>query len=230
MTLCLLVDAVREANNGNAHQEVLILPYLPYGRADRRFTLGDCAGLKVFGSIIDGIGFDYVVTLDAHSPVAKSHVSNLFNVEPKTFINKTIEYLEENYKTTVLLPDKGASRYKKLLSKVPVLVAEKVRDPKTGVLTSFSVPDIGDAEAILIVDDICDGGGTFKGLAAEIRKQKPGVALFLYVTHGIFSKGYLAMLDDFDHVYTTDTFEQSKWSGVSVYDTKSVLDGAIENL
>ncbi|RYF48025.1 MAG: phosphoribosyltransferase [Cytophagaceae bacterium] len=57
----------------------------------------------------------------------------------------------------------------------------------------------------LIVDDICDGGGTFIGLAAELRKLNPE-RISLAVSHGIFSKGIDPLTNWLDHVYTTDSF------------------------
>lgn len=82
--------------------------------------------------------------------------------------------------------------------------AEKVRDFDTGKLSGFTVPDMGEAERILIADDICDGGGTFVGLLDKIRETS-SAPVDLYVTHGIFSKG-LQILEGFDRIYTTDSF------------------------
>ena len=58
----------------------------------------------------------------------------------------------------------------------------------------------------LLVDDICDGGGTFIGLANECF---PSWADYdLYVTHGIFSKGTDILFDAFVNVITTDSLPQ----------------------
>ena len=56
---------------------------------------------------------------------------------------------------------------------------------------------------ILIVDDICDGGATFVGLAKELRAAG-AKKVYLYVTHGIFSKGL--PLEGIDKVFTTDSY------------------------
>ena len=58
----------------------------------------------------------------------------------------------------------------------------------------------------LIIDDICDGGGTFIGLAKEL-KQKNAGDLYLAVSHGIFSKGLEALNTYFTKLYTTDSFK-----------------------
>lgn len=50
---------------------------------------------------------------------------------------------------------------------------------------------------ILVMDDICDGGATFISLAKEIKAHElyNDQELWLYVTHGIFSKGKQTLLD-----------------------------------
>ncbi len=58
---------------------------------------------------------------------------------------------------------------------------------------------------LYIVDDICDGGGTFVLLADELRKRNCG-KINLIVSHAILSKGMEA-LPNIDHVYTTDSFQ-----------------------
>jgi len=61
----------------------------------------------------------------------------------------------------------------------------------------------------IIVDDICDGGGTFIGLAEELRRRN-AASLYLYVTHGIFSKDAdVKLLDHFAKVYTTNSIKDS---------------------
>lgn len=75
--LMLLTDAI-----GYNSKRTLILPYLPYSRADRRFVEGDCHGLKTFGQLIDSLAYDKVVTLDVHSKAARQYISNLFVVDP----------------------------------------------------------------------------------------------------------------------------------------------------
>ena len=50
------------------------------------------------------------------------------------------------------------------------------------------------------IDDICDGGQTFISLAQSLKKQ--GAAeIFLYVTHGIFSKGLDQLKTCIQHIY-----------------------------
>jgi hypoxanthine phosphoribosyltransferase len=65
----------------------------------------------------------------------------------------------------------------------------------------------------LVVDDICDGGGTFN-LLAEAFQKDPHAAksdLSLYVSHGIFSKGIRAINDRYVNIFTTDSWCRKPW-------------------
>jgi ribose-phosphate pyrophosphokinase len=112
--------------------------------------------------------------------------------------------------TGLICPDAGAERRTSELNKlfnVPITYARKKRDSKTGALSGFHLDPLPEAGAYLIADDICDGGGTFIGLAQEYRKDPKGIgALFLWVTHGIFSKGVDELLKHFAMIGTTDSF------------------------
>lgn len=182
----------------------LCLPYLPFSRADRRFVPGDCHGLDMFASYLSTLGIHHVYTVDVHSRFAKQFIPNLVNLSPVSLVDAAQKQFSTKVKESVniLVPDAGAKeRYRG----VP-LQASKIRDPATGKLSGFETPskeELG-GQPTLIIDDICDGGGTFVGLAEQL-KAKGVSRLGLYVTHGIFSNGLTKLLQFFDHVYTTDS-------------------------
>ncbi len=72
---------------------------------------------------------------------------------------------------------------------LPWISATKNRDSYTGRITNIKLnhTKVKD-QKILIVDDICDGGGTFCMLADQLYK-KGAKEVNLFTTHGIFSKG-----------------------------------------
>lgn len=214
--LIMLSDAIRGVRPG-AHL-ALNIPYLPYARADRRFTDGDCHGLGTFGQLLRLGYFTEINTLDVHNPAAAfTHVSSFLRNYPAMPL---IQRAAEDFKPDVVLfPDKGAAeRYAN--TGLPAVFATKERDPATGKLSGFAVPDVSRYGRILIVDDICDGGGTFLGITGAI---PPGPVFGLYVTHGIFSKGTRPLTDAFSNIYTTDSFwgfpsNDPRCPQVTVYD------------
>src|SRR3990167_7649300 len=208
--LLQLTDAVRGLNRKAALS--LHLPYLPYSRGDRRFTVGDCHGLGVFGDILRH-KFDQVVTLDVHHlHKAFMYVDHLVNIQPLSLIKNAVKKFAartNSKKITVLFPDAGAvKRYPaEIFSGHQVLHAEKCRDKTTGEFKAFSVPATAsfETDSVLIVDDICDGGGTFVGIAEALLNQGFVPRQGLYVTHGIFSKGFSELDSHFEAVYATDS-------------------------
>lgn len=220
MALAQLTNVIRGAVDASTYQ-VLILPYLPYARADRRFVLGDCNGLAAYAQLINSLGYDKVISLDVHSPSAY-RINTLKNVSPLSLIGTVLSQIPD---PVVLLPDSGASRYG--LSNA--LYCTKSRDSITGELSNFVVPPrkaFGDAKSVLIVDDICDGGGTFTGIADAMKDY--GLPLYLYVTHGIFSKGFEELNKRFYRIYTTDSFiEKTEDPRVSIIPCEGLIRGEL---
>lgn len=221
MELLLLMDAINGLQTFK-QKITLILPYLPYGRADRRFLEGDCSGLSTIGRILNYATQDRIVTLDAHSNKSWAYVENIINIDPLSFIKQAVDTIGGDL--TILLPDAGAKRYKLDSLGLPVLQCEKKRNPETGQLLSFGVPSDIKTKKILIVDDICDGGGTFAGIADQLDWFYPlNLKKYLYVTHGIFSKG-TAALHMFDRIFTTDSFYEYTAMKLTVFPVKLVID------
>ncbi|WP_298146379.1 ribose-phosphate diphosphokinase [Flavobacterium sp.] len=202
--LCLAADAIRRMGG---ILETLILPYFPASRQDRVMVSGEALSVKVYADLINLLNFKRVVVYDAHSEVTAALVNNCELISNHSFIKKVIQNLGSE--TLLVSPDGGALKkiYKlsQFLGGLPVIECNKKRDVKTGKLSGFKVysDDLKGADC-LIVDDICDGGATFVGLAAELKKKNSG-RLFLAVSHGIFSKGF-EDLNCFDRIFTTDSF------------------------
>ncbi len=203
--LCLAVDALKRME---AKLETLIIPYFPAARQDRVMVKGEPLSVKVYADIINTFNFNKVIVFDAHSEVTPALLNNCEVVPNHNFIKQVI--YEIGKEVVLISPDGGALKkiYKvsENLGGVEVVECSKSRDVKTGKLTGFKVyTDDLKGQDCLIVDDICDGGGTFIGLAEELKKKNAG-KLYLAVSHGIFSKGFES-LACFERVFTTDSFK-----------------------
>ena len=87
-----------------------------------------------------------------------------------------------------------------------IIFGRKHRDVASGKLQHADVINTEMPDNILIVDDICDGGGTFSMLAEAIQLKNPECKISLAISHGIFSKGL--PVNRIAHVYTTDSFQK----------------------
>lgn len=112
-----------------------------------------------------------------------------------------------------MIPDAGATKkaYTWLKPDDRYIQGFKKRDRATGKLSGFGfmkdddTPENLSEYNLVIVDDICDGGGTFIGLKEAMRKQTPPVwqpkSIELWVTHGMFQpERWLDLSGHFDRI------------------------------
>lgn len=197
---CLVSETLRR----HGYSEIrLDVRYLMGARMDRAIASDQPFTLDVVARVINSCGFSRVRVLDVHSDVATRLIRNCTNLLPLNIVNRVIASLNG---CVIVCPDKGAvDRVNTLTPGAHKVYCRKERALETGALSGFKiVDDFGLAgNDALIIDDICDGGGTFVGLAKELRKAG-AKNVHLFVTHGIFSKGL--PLEEIDKVFTTDSF------------------------
>ncbi len=218
LALLLIVDAIKR-QNPCAILDQLFIPYFPYARQDRVAASGDPHSLKVMVGLIEALGFRRVEVADPHSPaIENSFQKTYFEIakHSTSYLKSVISLIGGS--PLLVIPDEGAAKRIRMwaqLTKSDTASFIKTRDPETGKLSGFRLID-GDVhdKKCLIVDDICDGGGTFLGIAEELKKAGAR-ELYLYVTHGIFSAGYNKLCETFNHIYTTDAFQDK-----SLYDSR----------
>ena len=202
----------------------LHIPYFPAARQDRIMVPGEPLTVKIYADILNQIGFKEVVVFDPHSDVTTSLLNNVRAVSNHAFVKEVVK----NFNDYILIsPDGGAlKKIYKLSQQIgasKVVECSKMRDVKTGKLSGFSVyaEDL-EQRTCIIVDDIIDGGGTFLGLAEELKKKNAG-DLILVASHGIFSHGYDELLTTFKGIYTTNSFKDIDKQGVMVSELNKIL-------
>lgn len=214
MDLLLLNDALRRLVGERAVVN-LKMPYVPYARQDRVTVAGEPLSAKVFCSLINSMNFDQVRISDPHSPVTTALLERVEAESAEVFVKQILSLPEFSAGVALVAPDAGAHKRVQAMGEslgVPVVLCGKTRDTSTGRLSQAQV--IGDPADIpdlplLVVDDICDGGGTFAMLSAML-KHVVSADLSLYVTHGLYTKG-IAPLADFKNLYTAYPRDPAIW-------------------
>jgi ribose-phosphate pyrophosphokinase len=205
LLLLLTTDALKRS--GVKRLECFI-PYLPFARQDRVMVKGEPLSVKVIADLLNTQGFEKVQIYDAHSEVSFALLNNSDAITNHSFVE---EVLKDKNGYLIISPDAGA--YKKIFKvcqhlnyKDEIVLCNKTRNVENGNITSVTCA-VNDFQGmdLYIIDDICDGGGTFILLADELKKRNCG-KVNLIVSHGIFSKGVDA-LTNIDHIYTTDSFK-----------------------
>jgi len=187
----------------------VFLPYLPGARQDRVMVKGEALTVKVYADILNSLNLNRITIFDPHSEVTPALLDNCEVINNHIFIQRVLNKIDRE--VLLISPDGGALKkiYKvsEFLEGIPVIECSKKRNVKNGKLEGFKVyeEDLHGKDC-LIVDDICDGGGTFIGLAEELKKKNAG-HLYLAVSHGIFSKGTEKLNAIFETVFSTDSFK-----------------------
>lgn len=198
----------------NIHtKRVALIPYFPGARADR----GLPHGAEVYTEFIYSLMLNQVITYDPHSEVYVDLLRNdpALTVTP-VYPHEVLALPEvavnmPNVYDGVIAPDKGAKPRAGAVAEalgLPLYTATKTRDFKTGKLSGFGMEQtLPDDQRYLIIDDICDGGGTFVGLANALQESTENIRLDLYVSHGVFSGNALKNLSGvFGRIITTDSY------------------------
>ena len=204
MTIAMWADAAHQRQA----KTVALIPYLPGARQDRGIPFG----AWVYADFINSMRIDQVICLDPHSPVMPGLIENLTIIESAPIIRHHVvgrpdsDECPQRY-DGIIAPDAGAverAAHVANLCGLPLYKAQKHRDPVTRQLSGFSCEPLPDTGKFLVVDDICDGGGTFIGLARAI--GLPAERLGLYVSHGVYTDRASALPTWFSEIWTTDSY------------------------
>ena len=204
--LMLLVDAIKRHFKQGINL-ALDMAYLPYARQDRICSAGESLSVKVIADLINSLNFTHVYCKDIHSGVGAALLDNLVHIE----LNACAQNLgiSFNKQTTVLVsPDAGSNKkvfdFAKHFGFPEVVRADKVREALTGKIKETRVysEHVGNKD-FFIIDDCIDGGFTFIELAKKLRELTTG-KIYLYITHGIFSKGVDCLYPLIDKVYCSN--------------------------
>ena len=219
----------------------LYVPFFLGSRSDRKFKDGGVNYLKhVIAPIINSQNFDCVLTLDPHSDVLEAVLNNFEKIDNLLLVNTALSNIGRD-NVVLVSPDGGA--LKKIYDvasvyQIPnVVTAIKHRDVITGNITHTEVP-LSEARyykdcKFVIVDDICDGGRTFIELSKAIKVKVPDAKIYLVVTHGLFTSGFGELNEQFEKIYTTNSYADvsvgiSDSEGKSGYSTHK-FDGYIQS-
>jgi ribose-phosphate pyrophosphokinase len=187
---------------------VLLLPCVPGARQDRVGHTGDF--LFTAWSIAREINlrqFPQVVIVDPHSDVIAACIDRC-EVLPAGYGFNAAE-IGVVY-DGVIAPDAGGEKRAAHIASligVPVVHGGKRRDVATGAISEFWLHD-AEPGHYLVVDDLCDAGGTFLGLHDKITDA--GATADLYVTHGLFTRGTQSLCEAYGTVYCTDSTVSEK--------------------
>lgn len=206
----LLMGAISTLRENKVNAITLYITYFIGGRSDRKFTKNGYNYIKsVISPIINSLGAETVYVVDPHSDVIEATINNFKAVTQDYLLSKHIDELSTLLENSQLVsPDIGA--YKKihkiglLLGKNNIANGRKIRDTD-GKIIELEIDNLVESESYFIVDDICDGGRTIIELSKLIKNRYPMSKIYVFTTHGIFSKGF-DVFTNVDLFLTTNSY------------------------
>jgi ribose-phosphate pyrophosphokinase len=211
MELMVMADALRRASAGRI---TAVIPYYGYSRQDRRVRSARVPiTAKVVANMLQGVGFDRVLTIDLHA----EQVQGFFDIPVDNIYASPIQlgdiWRQAHKNLTIVSPDVGgvvrARALAKRLDDVDLAIIDK-RRPKANVAEVMHI--IGEVKdrTCVIIDDIVDTAGTLCK-AAEALKKHGASKVIAYATHAVLSGKAIENINgsEIDEVVVTDSIPLS---------------------
>jgi len=211
MELYLTVRALRRAS---AKSVTAIIPYYGYARQDRKSAPRVPISAAEIALMFETAGVDRVVSVDLHCGQIQGFFQHI-PVDNLYAATLTVPYFAQKilHKPVILSPDAGgvsrAKYFRDRLARYGVETGFGIivkQRQSAGIVGSMDlVGDVQDRD-VIIVDDLCDTGGTLVKAAAELKKFGAR-NIYASITHPVFSKNALEKIksSDFKEVVVTDT-------------------------
>lgn len=210
LLFCILSDRHLAANCN------VYMPYLPYSRMDRHIG----GQIEMFKTVIRFICSKAMLHVD------EAHNTNFFNQDgDMDLINfysncKLVDEIGDNnlaQGAVVIFPDESAFKRYNIYDQFDnAFYFKKSRHPITGKLTTKGIFDgegdeysleraLDGYNKVLIVDDLCEYGGTFVNVANQIHKVYPKMGIILAVWHFSINGFNDRLFNAVDEVYCSQS-------------------------
>lgn len=185
MELLLMIDAAKRAS---AYKVIAVIPYYGYARQDRKDRPRVAIGSKLVANMLVAAGADRVVTMDLHAPQIQGYFDiPVDHLDSSAIFIPYIESLRLD-NLTFAAPDVGsANRIREIATyfECEMVICDKHRKRANEIASMVLIGDVSDRDVILI-DDICDTGGTMAKSAA-LMKEKGARSVRALCTHPVLS-------------------------------------------
>ena len=211
MELFLMARALKRASVGKI---TAVIPYYGYGRQDRKAESRAPISAADIAMLLESSGIDRVVSIDLHAGQIQGFFQNI-PVDNLFASNLMVPYFAQlKLKNPVIVsPDAGgtarAKKFRDRLLKYGInadlAIIVKQRSKPGEIAQASLIGDVKGKQAI-IVDDICDTGGTLAKAAEELKKF--GAAkVYASITHPVFSNNAVEKLEnsEFEEILVTDS-------------------------
>jgi ribose-phosphate pyrophosphokinase len=234
MELLVMLDAFRRSS---AERVTAVIPYYGYARSDKKDRPRVSIAAKLVANLIATAGADRILTMDLHA----AQIQGFFDIPVDHLYAAPvmIGHYQANpmARLTVVAPDTGgaerARAYAKRLN-ADLALCDKRRE-KANVAEVMNV--VGDVRGrnCLIVDDMCDTGGSLTKVAKAL-KDAGADSIHACFTHAVLSGRACEQLtkSDIEQVVTTNTIpfngSENELDNIEVLSIAPLLAKAIRSI
>ena len=234
MELLLMIDAAKRAS---AYKIIAVVPYYGYARQDRKDKPRVAIGAKLIATLLEAAGANRVITMDLHA----AQIQGFFDV-PVDHLDSSaifIPYINDLKLQNLAFaaPDVGSTnRVREIASyfNAEMVICDKHRKRANEIASMVVIGDVTGKD-IILVDDICDTGGTL-AKAAGLLKEKGARSVRAMITHPVLSGNAYSNIENsvLEELVVCDTIplkqESPKIKVISVADLFAIaIRNAYEN-
>src|SRR5687767_13952798 len=229
--LILTVDAARRSS---AKEVILVIPYLPHSRQERRDGQRTSIASRIIADMVQLMGADRIITLDLHTNAIEGFYK--IPLDPLSSLKLFEEAIKSEYADNICLcsPDFGGikrlKQYKKMIDADMVVINKERLKPNQVAHMEI----IGDVKGknVIIIDDLVDTAGTLCK-AADLLIQEGAATVQAYCTHGVLSGDALQNIHNskIKHVCISNSvIDELDDPKIKIVSCSKLLAKAIENL
>jgi len=196
MELLVMLDAFRRSS---AERITAVVPYYGYARSDKKDRPRVPISAKLVANLIAIAGADRLLTMDLHA----AQIQGFFDIPVDHLYSAPvmIGYYQDNKlpNLTVVAPDTGGAERARAYAKrldAELALCDKRRE-KANVAEVMNVVGDVDGRSCLIVDDMCDTGGSLTKVGRAL-KEAGASRIHACFTHPVFSGRAIEQLADSD--------------------------------
>ncbi|HEY6232309.1 MAG TPA: ribose-phosphate pyrophosphokinase [Pyrinomonadaceae bacterium] len=234
MELLVMLDAFRRSS---AERITAVIPYYGYGRSDKKDRPRVPISARLVANLITVAGADRLLTIDLHA----AQIQGFFDIPVDHLYSAPvmIGYYQQHPlpNLTVVAPDTGGAERARAYAKrldAELALCDKRRE-KANVAEVMNV--VGDVRgrSCLIVDDMCDTGGSLT-IVAKALKNAGAERIHACFTHAVLSGHAVQQLDDseIEQIMITNTIplrdNACKFEKIKVLSIAPLLAKAIKSI
>lgn len=225
-----ILFAAETARDLGAKEVILVAPYFPYLRQDKRFHPGECISLRTIAQNIDE-NFNRVLIIDPHLHRERT-LEHIFRIKSKKLTANPliVDYIKKKIKNPLIIgPDWESYKWAQMVAEeigCDFAIMEKTRFSATKVEVKLNKKVAIGTKNLIFIDDMISTGNTLLR-AIEAMKNLGAKKVTCFAVHGILVNKALERLQKAGATVITSNTIPNK---VAKIDVSNMIANALKTI